>query len=131
MKIRNCFVSNSSSSSFVLPDNLNKQEVLEFCKEKITNVLKMNISYIEEMRGCYCSNWKELIAIYNEDIENLDKNIEILPYKSIGWDLSEYFDTTKFNPDTLILFDNDDNLLNTIKDDIIGKYKVIDYACHI
>ena len=131
MKIRNGFISNSSSSSFVLPNDVDKDEVLNFCKEKVTEVFEEHIEEIKRLKSKYCSNWKQLITLYKKDIKNLNKNIDILPYKSIDWDLSEYFDTTKLNPDTLILFDNDDNVLNTIKDDIIEKYKVKNWVCHI
>ena len=133
MKIRNGFISNSSSSSFVLPDDvdIDKDEVLNFCKEKLTKVFEERIEEVKRLKSKYCSNWKQVITFYEEDIKNLDDTIKISTVKDFEWDLDDFVNPDQCTSETLILYDEQDNLLNLIDEELVKRYNIKHYATHI
>ena len=135
MKIRNSFISNSSSSSFILPFATDKDVVISFCKEELKKDFENRIEYLKKHKNKCYSNWEEVIERYQEDILNLDKTIQISTIKEYindEWDLSEYYDISNFCIDKdLILYDIDDNILNAITEKINDKFKVLAYCEHM
>ena len=131
MKIRKSFVSNSSSSSFILPEGVDTEEVLSYCKKEIAECFSQRIDEIKMLKDKYCSNWEDVIGYYQEDIKNLSDTIKICQVKDCWLDISEDIGDGKYTQDSLILYDTEDNILNCIYEKIVEKYGVKYYACHI
>ena len=129
MKIRSGFVSNSSSSSFILPNDINVEEVKEFCRKTLIEETEKQIKKVEKTH--LPSNWEEYIDRLKNDIkpENLERNINIEKVKDIEWDLNEWF--SELNPNDYVLFDEDDNYLNWINEQLIEKYNIENYVLHM
>ena len=129
MKIRKGFISNSSSSSFILPKDIDINEVKEFCKNTLIKETEKVIKKVEKTH--LPSNWEEYSARLREDIkpENLERNINIKKVKDIEWDLSEWY--RELNPEDYVLFDEDDNYLNWIDSQLIRKYHIERYVLHM
>ena len=129
MKIRKGFISNSSSSSFILPKGIDINEVKEFCKNTLIKETEKVIKKVEKTH--LPSNWEEYSARLREDIkpENLERNINIKKVKDIDWDLSEWY--RELNPEDYVLFDEDDNYLNWINEQLIRKYHIERYVLHM
>jgi len=129
MKIRKGFISNSSSSSFILPKGIDINEVKEFCKNTLIKETEKVIKKVEKTH--LPSNWEEYSARLREDIkpENLERNINIKKVKDIEWDLSEWY--RELNPEDYVLFDEDDNYLNWINEQLIRKYHIERYVLHM
>ena len=129
MKIRQGFVSNSSTSSFILPYDTDKEKVLKFCKERLKKSFEHRIERLKETK--FISNWEDNIRWLQEDIDNLDKTVKICAIKDYEWDLSEWFNLDDFCGIDLVLYDEDDNILNCITEEIVENFKVLDYKTHI
>lgn len=129
MKIRKGFISNSSSSSFILPRDIDINEVKEFCKNTLIKETEKVIKKVEKTH--LPSNWEEYNARLKEDIkpENLERNINIKKVKDIDWDLSEWF--SNLDPEDYVLYDEDDNYLNWIDSQLIRKYHIERYVLHM
>lgn len=129
MKIRKGFISNSSSSSFILPKDIDISEVKEFCKNTLIKETEKVIKKVEKTH--LPSNWEEYNARLKEDIkpENLERNINIKKVKDIDWDLSEWY--KELDPEDYVLYDEDDNYLNWIDSQLIRKYHIERYVLHM
>ena len=137
MKIRNSFVSNSSSSSFIIPNKYSIQEIKDFVKDALIKATKAKIDELQK-RGDdnIISNWRENIEYFKEDIqpENLERNINVTTVKEYldnEWDLAEWYNMDEIQDDDLILYDVDDNFINWIEKEIRNKFEVIDYTLHM
>jgi hypothetical protein len=136
MKKRTGFVSNSSSSSFIISKEYNPEEIKAFVRKNLIAKTEKKIKEVESKGddNVY-SNWKEYIEMLKEDIsdENLDYNINVCTVKEFSdeWDLTEWYDLTEIPEDDLVLYDNDDNVINWISDEIIEKYNVKEYCLHM
>lgn len=137
MKTRIGFVSNSSSSSFIIPNKYTKEEIHDFVKAELFRATKRKIEEIKS-RGDdnFVSNWEEWIQSLYDDLkdENLEPNINITTVKEYlenEWDLSEWYNMEEIQDDDLILYDVDDNYINWISDEIRDKFEVIDYCLHM
>ena len=137
MKIRNSFVSNSSSSSFIIPNKYSIQEIKDFVKDALIKATKAKIDELQK-RGDdnIISNWRENIEYFKEDIqpENLERNINVTTVKEYldnEWDLAEWYNMDEIQDDDLILYDVDDNVINWIEKEIRNKFEVIDYTLHM
>lgn len=129
MKIRNGFISNSSSSSYILSQDIDIDEVKEFCKKEIIIETQKSIEKAEKTH--FPDNWKEYIQMLKNDMlpKNLERNINIEKVKDIEWDLSEWF--SNLDPEDYVLYDEDDNYLNWISKEITSKYNVKQYVLHM
>ena len=71
MKIRNGFVSNSSSSSFILQTELSKDELMRQIVKIICGLNKYNLNHVD------CKKQEEfLLKRYSE--ENIRRNVQVL-----------------------------------------------------
>ena len=108
MKIRTGFVSNSSSSSYILA--LSKEDACEHCKYS-------NAKMIELVRNLFCKNeWDGNVpSSYSGDpenyIESIAKEIEDLE-KDIEWNIKKIkvLENISRNDDALALLDEWDNI---------------------
>lgn len=136
MKKRMGFVSNSSSSSFIISKEYNPEEIKAFVRKNLIAKTEKKIKEVEAKGddNIFC-NWKEYIERLKEDIsdENLDYNINVCTVKEFSdeWDLTEWYDLDGIPEDDLVLYDNDDNVINWISDEIIEKYNVKEYCLHM
>ena len=136
MKIRSSFVSNSSSSSFIINKKFIKEEIKQFVKAQLIKKTLERISEVEKEKETYCDNWEEYIEFLKKDIsdENIDYNINITTvqeYLDNGWDLSEWYDLDKLDLSDWILHDIDDNFINWCSDEIISNFNVDAYCLHM
>jgi len=136
MKIRSSFVSNSSSSSFIINKKFIKEEIKQFVKAQLIKKTLERISEVEKEKESYCDNWEEYIEFLKKDIsdENIDYNINITTiqeYLDNGWDLSEWYDLDKLDLSDWILHDIDDNFINWCSDEIISNFNVDAYCLHM
>ena len=134
MKIRNSFVSNSSSSSFIIPNKYDIQEIKDFVKEALIKATKKQIEKIEKEK--FYSNWEEYIERLKEDTkpETLNYNINVTTVKEYldnEWDLSEWYNMEEIQDDDLILYDVDDNFINWVNEEIRDKFEVTQYCLHM
>lgn len=134
MKIRNSFVSNSSSSSFIIPNKYSIQEIKDFVKDALIKVTKKQIEKVEKEK--FYSNWEEYIERLKEDMkpETLDYNINVTTVKEYldnEWDLSEWYNMEEIQEDDLILYDVDDNFINWVEEEIRNKFEVTQYCLHM
>lgn len=84
MKIRNSFVANSSSSSFIIPNKYSIQEIKDFVKDALIKATKAKIDELQKKGDDnIISNWRENIEYFKEDIqpENLERNINVTTVK--------------------------------------------------
>lgn len=136
MKKRMGFVSNSSSSSFIISKEYKPEEIKAFVRKNLIAKTEKKIKEVEAKGddNIFC-NWKEYIERLKEDIsdENLDYNINVCTVKEFSdeWDLTEWYDLDGIPEDDLVLYDNDDNVINWISDEIIEKYNVKEYCLHM
>ena len=133
MKIRKGFVSNSSTSSFILPNKYDKTEIVEFVKSKIIEITK---NYIEIAKRNKTEDLKSYINTLKEDIlpEVLDNQINVKTvqeYQKEWDDLQEWYNLENIKDTDLVLYDTEDNFLNRITDNILEKYEVISYCTHM
>ena len=130
MKIRNGFISNSSSSSFVIDKVHSKNIILKFTKELFVKRSKERIDKILKSKNNYCDNYLDVVQYIKNDITNIDKLIKIEPIKDIKWDLSEYFDLNTLDKDDWLLYDTEDNILNWLDEEIELRFNVKDRILH-
>lgn len=131
MKIRNGFVSNSSSSSFIISNKYDKEEVIKFVKKVLIRTTEKKIEEVNKER--IFSNWEEYIENLRQDItdEILNQEINVDFVKDIDWDLSEWHDMSEINENDLVLYDNSDNYINWITEEILDKFDVKSYCTHM
>ena len=130
MKIRNGFISNSSSSSFVIDKVHSKNIILKFTKELFIKRSKERIDKILKSKNNYCDNYLDVVQYIKNDITNIDKLIKIEPIKDIKWDLSEYFDLNTLDKNDWLLYDTEDNILNWLDEEIELRFNVKDRILH-
>lgn len=133
MKIRSGFVSNSSSSSFIISDNLvydkesktycecNAEDILEMVKYEIRKYRDNKIKYAkrylkhfkDEPTAGDISNYRQgVLATYSD--EEIDEEIQVLPLneaqKVIG-DLGYWYSGYVLQHGKYIVFDKSDNFI--------------------
>lgn len=151
MKIRNGYVSNSSSSSFIISGENNPKSVLEYARRQ-TYKAEVNAVVDWTLFNDYSSRpikdrvkhaHESLNAIardYNE--KELGKNIKITTVGEMkrsnnqksDFDIEEWYEGTidKFADTDLVLYDTYDNYIpERACNKIIKKYKPIDYNTHM
>lgn len=133
MKIRSGFVSNSSSSSFIISDNVvyvkdggfydeyNAEDILEAVKTEIRKYRDNQIKYAK----CYLKHYKDKptegdISDYRKGIQswysdkNIDEEIQVLPLdkaQDIIHDLDYWYSKRVLRHGKYIIFDKSDNFI--------------------
>lgn len=139
MKLRKGFVSNSSSSSFILSSVYDKQEIHDFVKKAFIQETEKRIAKMQQDvadGNPIIANWESYINRLKEDMsdKNLEPNINITTvqeYLDNEWDLAEWYEMSNIDKNDLILYDVDDNFLNWIDEQIITRFNVKDYCLHM
>ena len=131
MKIRKGYVSNSSSSCFIISNKYKSDDIRKFCKDLFIKRTKNNIEELKKSNHSYISNKEEYVKMLENDITNIDKNIEIYKVSECPFDLSEWFDMSELKFDDLVLTDCEDNILNWLGNKIIKQYNVELYCLHM
>lgn len=139
MKYRKGWVSNSSTSSFIIPSTYDKDEILTFVKATLVNETIKKIERIEadiKSGKPTWSNAKEYIERLRYEMTPafLDQHIKVATVKAYNdeWaDLYEWIEHGGFSEDDWVLYDTDDNVINWIEEEIVARYKVIDYCTHM
>lgn len=135
MKIRNGFVSNSSSSSFIISGNENAEEVLSYVETLYKTRTEEQIKQYKEYEGSI--DYSNLVSYLEKTLSKdfVDKNIlveTVEQYQKHWADLEEYFSEEEcFNPANLVLYDLEDNMLNWLDEEIENKFCVIDRCLHM
>lgn len=147
MKIRQGFVSNSSSSSFIIDKKYSKEEILNFVKgimiglftERINALSNKFVSVGINLSG---KEYDEFAERMNKEIdyfkrnyseENLDKIItvkKLSDWTEDDFDITDYFKKEDIG-DNWILFDEDSNYLNWGLEPIIEHFKCDLYYEHM
>ena len=132
MKVRNGFISNSSSSCFIISKEFNKDEIINFVKAKYVEEMQKHIEETKINKEKWYTNWQDVIRWDEEKIKQIDEIIEINSIENYlkDWDLDEWFDIDKLDREDYILFDNDNNILNWITEIIVEKFDVKNYCPH-
>ncbi len=137
-KFRQGFVSNSSSSSFILNDTFyTKEEVKKYLYKVLKNYAKKQIKYYEERLKQepdkqwitnYLNNYKAML-----DDEYLDKHIKIETIKDLYQDLEYWYSPRALSErEDLVIMDDIDNFIpEEVAKKIIKKYFVYDYCLHM
>ena len=149
MKVRKGFVSNSSSSSFIISDRYNEQEILDWVKAELKNMRKnkiyeAEIDYADYLKQQKCSKEEIDLKVHREiryftekfSDENIDEQVCIHTVKDFNdFDLTDYFGTylkkNKRAENYYVLYDNDDNFLNYIGESIAEHFNCAEYSLHM
>lgn len=133
MKIRSGFVSNSSSSSFIISDNLvyikdggfydeyNAEDILEAVKTEIRKYRDNKIKYAKRYLKHYkdeptesdISDYRKGIQSWYSD-KNIDEEIQVLPLnkaQDIIHDLDYWYSKRVLQHGKYIIFDKSDNFI--------------------
>lgn len=150
MKIRNGFVSNSSSSSFIIPKGNDTEKILEYAKQESEKVFLKRASdnveyYLTKERHNFGYNRriedaKRALNFYEHCINHLNTNIHIATVENLmdedfeeGFYIPDWYDDyEKFDKDDIVLYDTYDNLISEEAGrKIIKKFKAKDYNLHM
>lgn len=129
MKIRNGFISNSSSSSFILKTSLTKEEL----QEKVKKLIK---AWIEYKKVLYPNGYERYLEKYTD--ANIEENIQYIDTKKDPIDnfLKEWYECEDFDHADIIIYSYD-NFIPDIDDFweylqySAGDTNVIDYCGHM
>ena len=149
MKIRSGFVSNSSSSSFIISDNLVYNKVYnaydELDAEDILNAVKYEIRKYRDNKTKYAKRYlkhykdeptegdisdyrKVIMARYSD--KNIDEEIQVLPLdkaQDVIHDLDYWYSKRVLQHGKYIIFDKSDNFITEKNAQKIVKYFGIQY----
>ena len=156
MKIRNGFISNSSSSSFIISGKYDAEKILKFAKEQsYKSEIKSVVDYtlfdryskynkksrpIEERIKHAKESLDRIACEYNE--KELDENIKITTVGEMkrsnnsnsDFDIEDWYENTisNFADTDLVLYDLYDNYIPyDAGEKIIKKFNPIDYNTHM
>jgi len=146
MKLRNGFVSNSSSSSFIIDDKFSKEEILSFVKGLLIGRGSERLWNLSQKKPSLClpsREYEEKAKVWKEEYnriqsdytkETLDKVVavkKLSEWDEDDFDLTEYYNLDKINPSSWVLYDTDSNYLNWSTDEIIEYFNCKNYCEHM
>lgn len=152
MKIRNGFISNSSSSSFIISKEYNKEDIMKYVKEQTlkgaVQYLLNDIKYTLTSKDYTSYTMEERVESCKRDLDRFLRNysekefnqIKISKVKEMfrsnnedaDFDISEWYENLKADNDDWIVYDEYDNFIpDNAGKKIIEKFKCIDYNLHM
>lgn len=150
MKIRNGFVSNSSSSSFIIPKGNDTGNILEYAKKESEKVFLKRASddvryYLTKEHHNFGYNRriedaKRTLNFNEHRIDSLDADIRITTVAKLmdedfeeGFYIPDWYDNyEKFDKDDIVLYDIYDNVIpEEAGQKIVKKFKTKDYNLHM
>lgn len=161
MKVRNGFVSNSSSSSFIISGSKKPRDVFEYAKKQtLQAIIEHTLNDVEFVLKGGCEKYgkkpesieervaevdlmlNRLIKDYNYYLKTVNKDIKISTVREMkrsvnnnsDFNIEEWYEGSmdKFADNDIVLYDTYDNFIPyRACDKIIKKYKPIDYNTHM
>ena len=146
MKIRNGFVSNSSTSSFIISYERSKEDIMKKVNEFLDNVI---IKEEKEITEYYTKNRKKYNLDTEEKLqefikkqvdyykdkynkENREKYISLCKVSELtDFDIRDYFNPKYYCDVDWVLYDHDDNYINWIEEEINEEFNCQAYNTHM
>ena len=136
-KIRHGFVSNSSSSSFIIRNSNNKvnldelkDKIAQYIYEDYQDNIVNNDEYIKYFKSY--PQWEQYYKDNYGNIENIKQMFEVKKYKDYEYRfLQDYMDVNIKDTD-IVISDNDDNYFSeNVKEFIEDNFNVCDSCWHM
>lgn len=136
-KIRHGFVSNSSSSSFIIRDSNNevnldelKDKIAQYIYEDYQDNIVNNDWYIQYFKNN--PEWEQYYKDNYGNIENIKQMFKVKKYKDYEYRfLQDYMDVNIKDTD-IVISDNDDNYFSeNVKEFIEDNFNVCDSCWHL
>lgn len=156
MKIRSGFVSNSSSSSFIISHTYKKEDILKYVKEQtLVGAVKSLLNDIEYELTGDCKKYGYEPGTIKERVEDCKKKLDrFLEYykeeeyeqiristvkemirdnnEDSDFDIAEWYPDLSADDDDWVVYDMDDNFIpENACNKIIKRFKCIDYNTHM
>lgn len=137
-KIRHGFVSNSSSSSFIIRDSNNevnldelKDKIAQYIYEDYQDNILNNNEYIKYFKNN--PKWEQHYKDKYGSIENIKQMFEVKKYKDCGcrFYLQEYMNVELKDTDIVISDDYDNYFSGNVKEFIEDNFNVCDSCWHL